>query len=436
MKITIIGTGYVGLVTGICLAEVEHNVICVDIKENIVNKLNAGIPTIFEEGLETLLKSSLNKQRITFTTNLKEAIQSSDVIYLALPTPENEDGSADLNYVLNAVQSIAPELTSYKVIINKSTVPVGTAKKVKMTILEHNPNALFDVVSNPEFLKEGYAVNDTLNPERIVIGTSSEKAKAIMQRLYQSFEKKGVKLIFMDEASAELTKYAANTFLATKITFMNEMANICELVGADIEAVKAGIGDDSRIGNKFLNAGIGYGGSCFPKDVKSLIKSSEQIQYNFQIGHAVTTVNDLQRIKFFNKIVNFFKNLKGLTFAVWGLSFKPGTDDIRKAPAIDGVNFFLKEGAHVHVFDPVALSNFKKIFDDKITYFENQYEALQNADALIIFTEWEDFKNADLQIIKSKLKQTVIFDGRNIFTLETMRNAGFHYESVGRDIIN
>ncbi|MEI2739496.1 MAG: UDP-glucose/GDP-mannose dehydrogenase family protein [Chitinophagaceae bacterium] len=442
MKIAVVGTGYVGLVTGTCFAETGNDVTCVDIDVNKVNKLSNGEITIYEPGLEKLFLRNLKEERLRFTTDLADAVKDALLILLALPTPPGEDGSADLKYILGVADELGKLLKpgDYKVIIDKSTVPVGTSAKVKNAILKNGGEELknsFDVVSNPEFLREGFAVEDFMKPDRVVIGTESEKARKVINALYAPFVRQGNPVIFMDERSAELTKYAANSFLATKISFMNEIANLCELFGADVDMVRRGIGSDDRIGKRFLFSGIGYGGSCFPKDVQALVKSAGEVNYDFKILNAVMTVNEAQKLHLLPGIKKYFGNsLKGKRFALWGLSFKPGTDDIREAPALYIIDALLNEGATVAAFDPEAIKNVKDRLGDKITYAENQYDALKEADALIIATEWNEFRTPDFAKIAARLKNKTIFDGRNLFDLEAMRNLGFHYESVGREVIN
>lgn len=442
MKIAVVGTGYVGLVTGTCFAETGNDVTCVDIDVNKVNKLSNGEITIYEPGLEKLFLRNLKEERLRFTTDLADAVKDALLILLALPTPPGEDGSADLKYILGVADELGKLLKpgDYKVIIDKSTVPVGTSAKVKNAILKNGGGELknsFDVVSNPEFLREGFAVEDFMKPDRVVIGTESEKARKVINALYAPFVRQGNPVIFMDERSAELTKYAANSFLATKISFMNEIANLCELFGADVDMVRRGIGSDDRIGKRFLFSGIGYGGSCFPKDVQALVKSAGEVNYDFKILNAVMTVNEAQKLHLLPGIKKYFGNsLKGKRFALWGLSFKPGTDDIREAPALYIIDALLNEGAIVAAFDPEAIKNVKDRLGDKITYAENQYDALKEADALIIATEWNEFRTPDFAKIAARLKNKTIFDGRNLFDLEAMRNLGFHYESVGREVIN
>ncbi len=432
MKIAVVGTGYVGLVTGTCFAETGNEVICVDIDKHKIDKLTNGQITIYEPGLEKLFLRNLKEDRLHFTTDLEQGIKDAAIIFLALPTPPGEDGSADLKYVLGCSGDIGKLLTDYKVIVDKSTVPVGTAEKVRAAIAA-NFEGEFDVVSNPEFLREGVAVEDFMKPDRVVIGTSSERAKKVMGDLYAPFVRQGNPVIFMDERSAELTKYAANSFLATKISFMNEIAQLCERLEADVDMVRRGIGSDERIGKRFLFPGIGYGGSCFPKDVQALVKSSTEIQYDFKILNAVMEVNERQKLHLMPKIKRHFKgDLKGKHFALWGLAFKPNTDDIREAPALYMIDAFIEEGATVTAFDPEAMPNVKNLIGDKITYAESQYEALKGADALVIATEWNEFRTPDFLKIVSTLKSKTIFDGRNLFDTEAIRGLGFYYESIGR----
>jgi UDPglucose 6-dehydrogenase len=433
-RIAVIGSGYVGLVTGTCFAETGNNVICVDIDQEKVLKMQNGIVPIYEPHLDTIFERNIREERLTFTTDLKSAVDASEIIFLALPTPPGEDGSADLSYILGVADALGKIMSSYKVIVDKSTVPVGTAEKVHAAILKH-AKVEFDVVSNPEFLREGFAVDDFLKPDRVVIGTRSERAKTAMKELYKPFVRQGNPILFMDEKSAELTKYAANSFLATKITFMNEIANFCELVGADVDAVRIGIGSDTRIGKRFLFPGIGYGGSCFPKDVQALVKSGKEVNYNFEIIDAVLRVNDVQKLRLVEKLKNHYGSLKSKHFALWGLAFKPDTDDIREAPALYIIDALLSEGATICAFDPEAMENVKKIYGSKITFVENQYHALENSDALLIATEWGAFRNPDFDRIKSTLKSPKIFDGRNLFDLEEMNGKGIYYESIGRETV-
>ena len=432
MKISVIGTGYVGLVTGTCLAETGNEVICVDIDKDKVDKMRNGAVPIYEPHLDVLFERNIKSNRLQFTTSLDEGLEHGEIIFLALPTPEDEDGSADLSYVLNVSKLIGEKIKEYKVIVDKSTVPVGTAEKVKETISE-NAQCNFDVVSNPEFLREGYAVDDFLKPERIVIGSSSEKAIKLMQKLYNPFVRSGNPIIIMDEKSAELTKYAANSFLATKITFMNEIANYCEKVGADVDKVRAGMGTDSRIGKRFLFPGIGYGGSCFPKDVKALQKAGLDKDYDFKILNSVIEVNEKQKTILIPKIENQFNHdLTNKKLAIWGLAFKPETDDVREAPAIYLMNELLSRGAKLSVYDPEAMQNIKKQFGDKLTYCESMYDALTDADALVICTEWSIFRTPDFNKVKQLLKQNIIFDGRNLYDLEDIKKEGISYISIGR----
>jgi UDPglucose 6-dehydrogenase len=432
MKIAVIGTGYVGLVTGTCFAETGNDVICVDIDVNKVQKLSEGQITIYEPGLNKLFLRNLKEERLKFTTNLEEGVKDANIIFLALPTPPGENGAADLKYVLGVADQLGKIIREYKVIIDKSTVPVGTAEKVRDAIAK-NYTGEFDVVSNPEFLREGVAVDDFMKPDRVIIGTSSDRTKKIMEELYNPFVRQGNPIVFMDERSAELTKYAANAFLATKITFMNEIAQLCERLGADVDMVRRGIGSDERIGKRFLFPGIGYGGSCFPKDVQALIKSSTEVEYDFRILHAVVDVNEKQKLHLIPKIKKYFKNnLKGKHFALWGLAFKPNTDDIREAPALYLIDALLKEGATLSVFDPEAMNNVKNVIGDKISYGENQYDVLKSADALIIATEWNEFRTPNFLKMVTTLKNKVIFDGRNLFDVGAIKELGFYYESIGR----
>jgi UDPglucose 6-dehydrogenase len=435
MKITVVGTGYVGLVSGTCFAETGNEVTCVDIDNSKVEKLASGTITIYEPGLEKLFQRNLKEGRLHFTTDLAKGIEEAAIIFLALPTPPGEDGSADLKYVLGVAEEIGKLLKDYKVIVNKSTVPVGTAKKVYDAVRK-NYESEFDVVSNPEFLREGVAVEDFMKPDRVVVGTKSERAKRIMSELYAPYVRQGNPVIFMDEPSAELTKYAANSFLATKITFMNEIARLCERLGADVDAVRKGIGTDDRIGKRFLFPGIGYGGSCFPKDVQALVRSSHEVDYDFKIMEAVMQVNEEQKLHLMPKIKKYFNdNLVGRHFAIWGLAFKPNTDDIREAPALYIIRALLGEGATITVFDPEAMANVKQQMDSIISYSDNQYDCLKQADALIIATEWNEFRTPDFEKIGSILKAKAIFDGRNLFDIEQMEQMGFHYESIGRKAV-
>ncbi len=432
MKIAVIGTGYVGLVTGTCLAETGNEVICVDIDVEKVGKMKNGIVPIYEPHLDILFERNIKAERLKFTTSLDEGLAHGDIIFLALPTPEEEDGSADLSYVLNVSEEIGKKIATYKVIVDKSTVPVGTAARVH-SVIAANAICDFDVVSNPEFLREGFAVDDFLKPERIIVGSNSERATELMRKLYGPFVRSGNPIIIMDEKSAELTKYAANSFLAMKITFMNEIANYCEKVGADVDSVRAGMGSDSRIGKRFLFPGIGYGGSCFPKDVKALQKAGEVEGYDFKILNSVIEVNDKQKTILLPKIKEHFNNnLKGKNIAVWGLAFKPETDDIREAPSIYMMEGLLESGAELTVFDPEAMQPIKRRFGDQLKYAATMYEALEEADALLICTEWSIFRSPDYPKLKKSLKHPVIFDGRNLYNVKDMEAEGFTYFSIGR----
>src|SRR5450631_2475429 len=432
MKIAVVGTGYVGLVTGTCFAETGNDVVCIDIDEKKVKKLNDGEITIYEPGLNKLFLRNLKEDRLKFTTDLAEGIKEASIIFLALPTPPGADGSADLRFVLDVSDQLGKLMTDYKVIIDKSTVPVGTAEKVYDAIAK-NFKGEFDVVSNPEFLREGVAVDDFMKPDRVVIGTSSERARKVMEELYNPFVRQGNPIIFMNERSAELTKYAANSFLATKITFMNEIAQLCERMGADVDMVRRGIGSDERIGKRFLFPGIGYGGSCFPKDVKALSKSAHLADYDFKILEAVMAVNENQKLHLLPKIKKYFGgNLKGKHFALWGLAFKPNTDDIREAPALYIIDALRKEGCTLSVFDPEAMPNVKVQIGDIVKYGENQYDVLENADALIIATEWNEFRTPNFLKMVTSMKNKVIFDGRNLFDINAIQELGFYYESIGR----
>lgn len=436
MKIAVVGTGYVGLVSGTCFAETGNDVICVDIDEAKVNEMRGGKIPIYEPHLDVLFERNINAGRLTFTTNLEEAIEEATLIFLALPTPPGEDGSADLSYVLGVARQLGKIIKNYKVIIDKSTVPVGTADKVHAAVAE-NAQVDFDVVSNPEFLREGFAVDDFMKPDRVVIGCSSARAEKLMNELYKPFVRQGNPVIFMDEKSAELTKYAANSFLATKITFMNEVANFCELVGADVDKVRRGMGTDSRIGSRFLFPGIGYGGSCFPKDVQALHRSGQAADYEFGILTSVMAANELQKTVLFDPIRDYFGgDLKGKRIALWGLAFKPETDDIREAPALYMIDRLVEAGAEVVAFDPEAMDNIKGRIGDKIEYSENHMDALDNADALLICTEWQVFRNPDLNDVKKRLNAPVVFDGRNLYELESMKALNFYYKSIGRSTVH
>jgi len=432
MKITVVGTGYVGLVTGTCLAETGNDVLCVDIDKNKVERMQNGEVPIYEPHLDILFERNINAGRLKFTTSLEEGLTHGQIIFLALPTPEDEDGSADLSYVLGVAENIGKLMTDYKVIVDKSTVPVGTAEKVTAVVAQ-NATVDFDVVSNPEFLREGFAVDDFMKPERIVIGSSSERATKLMERLYKPFVRSGNPILIMDEKSAELTKYASNSFLAAKITFMNEIANFCEKVGADVDKVRIGMGTDSRIGKRFLFPGIGYGGSCFPKDVKALHKSGKDNAYNFQILDAVINVNNKQKTALIPKVVSHLgEDLSGKTIALWGLAFKPETDDIREAPSLYIIDELLARGAKLKAFDPEAMDNVKRKLGDKLEYADSMYGAIENTDALIICTEWSIFRTPNFQKLRDNLNQPIIFDGRNLYDVAEMEREGFTYFSIGR----
>lgn len=437
MQLAIIGTGYVGLVTGTCFAEMGNHVTCMDINPEKIAQLQAGKSPIYEPGLGNLLERNIKEKRIHFTTSLEEGIQGAKIIFLALPTPPGKDGEADLQYVLDVADKLGSMLSTYTVIVNKSTVPVGTAEKVTQVLSQKLDRSLFDVVSNPEFLREGVAVDDFLKPDRVVIGTSSNKARKFMDELYQPFVRQGNPMYFMDERSAEMTKYAANAYLALRISFMNEMANLCEKLGANVDMVRMGMGSDSRIGKRFLFPGVGYGGSCFPKDVQALAKTARDVQYEFRLVETTMEVNTRQKNILAAKIKKYFgENLTGKTFAVWGLSFKPETDDIREAPSLDLIQELLLADASIKVFDPEAICHVRNLLGDKIYYAAHQYEALEEADALIIVTEWGAFRNPDFNKIQECLKHPAIFDGRNVYSLEKMKSLPFYYESIGRTKIN
>ena len=434
-KIAVVGTGYVGLVTGTCFAETGNQVVCIDIDADKVEKMRNGIIPIYEPNLDTIFERNISAQRLSFTTSLEDGVKDAEIIFLALPTPPGEDGSADLSYILGVAEQLGKLISEYKVIVDKSTVPVGTAEKVHAVIAK-NAQVDFAVVSNPEFLREGFAVSDFMRPDRVILGTRDERARKVMESLYRPFVRQGNPIYFMDEKSAELTKYAANSFLATKITFMNEVANFCELVGADVDQVRVGIGSDTRIGKRFLFPGIGYGGSCFPKDVKALVKSGEDLNFQFEILSAVMKVNNEQKIILLPKIKNYFRgDLSGKKIAVWGLAFKPDTDDIREAPALIMIAALLNLGAKISAFDPEAMQNVKNSLGEKIEYATDEYTALNGADALLICTEWGIFRNPDFTRMKSLMKDAVLFDGRNLFEIEEMNDRGFYYCSVGRKII-
>ncbi|RMG75382.1 MAG: UDP-glucose/GDP-mannose dehydrogenase family protein [Bacteroidetes bacterium] len=433
MKVAVIGTGYVGLVTGTCFSEAGNDVLCVDNNPEKLAMLRAGEVPIYEPGLETLFERNTKEGRLNFTDSLPQAVEFADIIFLALPTPPMEDGSADLKYVLGVANEIGTLLKSYKVLVNKSTVPVGTADKVRAAVASQT-DVEFDVVSNPEFLREGFAVQDFMKPERIVIGSRSERAIEMMRRLYKPFVMSGNPIIFMDERSAEVTKYAANSFLATKISFMNEIANLCERVGADVDNVRRGIGTDSRIGKRFLFPGVGYGGSCFPKDVSALFKTSQEYAYDFKILRSVMEVNEKQKSVMVEKIIDFYgtENLSGKTFGVWGLAFKPNTDDIREAPALVIIDRLLRMGAKVKAYDPEAMEAVQKYTNLDIEYADNQYGALAGADALLLITEWNEFRTPDFDRMKASMNGHVLFDGRNVYDIETVESQGFTYFSIGR----
>jgi len=433
MNISVIGTGYVGLVSGTCFAETGNIVHCVDVDAKKVERLKNGDIPIYEPGLEVIYSRNLAQGRLKFTTDLKEGIKDAEIIFLALPTPPGEDGSADLSYILNVADELSRIISSYVVIVDKSTVPVGTSKKVTEVLAKNLDSSLFDVVSNPEFLREGVAVQDFLKPERVVIGSKSEKALQRMKRLYEPFVRQGNPIICMDEESAEMTKYAANSFLATKISFMNEIANLCEKLGANVDLVRKGMGTDSRIGKRFLFPGVGYGGSCFPKDVQALSKTASEYDYDFQILEAVMDVNAKQKEILANKIsLHFNHELADKTIAIWGLAFKPNTDDIREAPALNTINALLEKGAKVKVYDPEAMDNIKQVYGDKLYYAKDPYDTINESDALAILTEWNVFRTPDLQSLMSKMRKPVIFDGRNVFDVQEMKNLGFQYFSIGR----
>lgn len=432
MKIAVIGTGYVGLVVGACLADMGNDVICIDNNETKLLQLRNGIIPIYEPGLEELVKVNTMEKRLTFSSNINDAVKQSEVCFIAVGTPQGEDGSADLQYVMQVAEAIAKSINGYKVIVNKSTVPVGTAEKVTEIIKQYT-NYPFDVVSNPEFLKQGNAVDDFLHPDRVIIGSNSDKATRIMQDIYASFFRTGNRVIVMDVKSAEMTKYASNSFLATKISFMNEIANLCEKVGADAEMVRVGMSTDTRIGNKFLFPGLGYGGSCFPKDVKALIKTGIDNGVDMSIIKSADATNKKQKQIFINKILSYFKNdINNKTFAIWGLAFKPKTNDMREAPAITVINELLKHGAKINVYDPKAMDYSKFIWGDRINYCQYSYEAVKNANALLLLTEWNEFRRPDFEKIKSLMTAPLIFDGRNQYNAERLKDKGFVYYQIGR----
>lgn len=436
MKIVIVGTGYVGLVTGTCFAEVGINTACVDVDVNKIEKLKNGISPIYEPGLDEMIERNYKKGTLSFSIDLPSIVNDADVIFIAVGTPPDEDGSADLSYVLEVARTVGRTMTRHMLIVTKSTVPVGTAKKVRAAVQEElqkrNLNIEFDIASNPEFLKEGDAINDFMRPDRIVVGVESAKAEEIMSRLYKPFTLNGHPVIFMDVPSAEMTKYAANAMLATKISFMNDIANLCEIVGADVNKVRKGIGSDTRIGNKFIYPGAGYGGSCFPKDVKALIKTAQEHKYNLRVLQSVEDVNDDQKAVLFKKLLNHFNgNISGKTIALWGLSFKPNTDDMREAPALVIIDLILNSGGKVIAYDPVAMQESKRKIGDKIAYANTAYEALEDADAMLLVTEWTEFRFPDWNKVKSLLKNRVVIDGRNIYDAAEMKNAGFDYYCIG-----
>lgn len=436
MKITIVGTGYVGLVTGTCFSEVGIDVTCVDVDKQKINGLKNGIMPIYEPGLKTMVLKNVEKGRLSFSTNLKESIKNSEAVFIAVGTPPGEDGSADLKYVLAVAKEVGQYMNDYLVVVTKSTVPVGTAEKVKKAVSgelqKRNSDLSFDVASNPEFLKEGAAIQDFLKPDRIVVGIETERAQKTMEKLYKPFLLNGHPIIFMDVPSAEMTKYAANSMLATKISFMNDIANLCEIMGADVNMVRKGIGSDSRIGTKFIYPGVGYGGSCFPKDVKALIKTAEENGYQMRVLKSVEVVNHDQKSVLVNKVKKHFGNdISGMTFAVWGLSFKPKTDDMREAPSIVIINQLLASGAKVKAFDPVAMEEASRDLGDRITYAKDEYEALVDADALLLVTEWPEFRVPNFTVVSKLLKNKVIFDGRNVYDQEEMKEIGYTYYGIG-----
>ena len=437
MRIAVVGTGYVGLVSGACLAETGVTVTCVDVDASKIQKLNEGGIPIYEPGLSDIVARNRADERLFFTTSLKEALVKADAVFIAVGTPPDEDGSAGLKYVLGVAREIGELLESYMVVVTKSTVPVGTNQKVKKAIAaeleRRGMNIKFDVASNPEFLKEGDAVNDFMMPDRIVVGVETERARKVMERLFHAFSLNNIPIYFMDIPSAEMTKYAANSMLATRISFMNDIANLCEIVGADVEAVKKGIGSDTRIGKKFLNAGCGYGGSCFPKDVKALIKTGDERGYGMEVLKAVELVNDRQKGVLFGKIRKHYNNdLKGKRFGVWGLAFKPATDDMREAPSLVLIDQLLEAGAVVRAYDPEAMDECRRKIGDRIEYARNMYDALTGADAMIVVTEWQEFKVPKFTFIEKALREKVIFDGRNIYSPEQMQEFGYVYYGIGR----
>ncbi len=436
MQVAIIGTGYVGLVTGTCFAETGNNVVCIDINEEKIAQLRRGETPIYEPGLDNLLERNIKDKRLTFTTSLADGIKGAQIIFLALPTPPGKDGAADLQYVLGVAEDLSTIITEYTVIVNKSTVPVGTAEKVAARLGAKLDKNLFDVVSNPEFLREGVAVDDFLKPDRVVIGTSSDRAKKLMEELYQPFVRQGNPIYFMDERSSEMTKYAANAYLAMRISFMNEMSLLCELAGANVDNVRMGMGSDSRIGKRFLFPGVGYGGSCFPKDVQALARTAREYGFDYRLVETTMQVNDRQKTVLGKKVKAYFgDSLQGKTFAIWGLAFKPETDDIREAPALELIKELSEAGASVRAFDPEAMNNVKAIFGDAVYFAEDQYDAINGADALVIVTEWSEFRNPDFKRMENALKSKAIFDGRNVYSLDKMKTLPFYYESIGRETV-
>lgn len=436
MNIAVIGTGYVGLVSGTCFAETGNHVTCVDIDEAKVERMKGGEVPIYEPGLEVLFERNTRQGRLTFTTDLASATKQAEIIFLALPTPPGADGSADLSFVLKVAEDLSNIIDRYTIIVDKSTVPVGTAEKVEAILAKKLDPELFDVVSNPEFLREGAAIDDFLKPDRVVIGTRTMKARTRMKRLYDPFVRQGNPIYFMDLRSAEMTKYAANAYLATRISFMNEIANLCEHLGANVDFVRKGIGSDNRIGKRFLFPGIGYGGSCFPKDVQALSRTARQVSYDFKILDAVMNVNSRQKGRLVEKMKAYFQgDLKGKKIAVWGIAFKPNTDDIREAPAIHIINELLKEGAEISAYDPEAMDNAQAIFADQITFASDPYDTLKDADALAIMTEWSVFRTPDFDQMKELMKSPVIFDGRNLYDLNNLQELGFYYDSIGRNLV-
>jgi len=441
LKIAVVGTGYVGLVSGTCFAETGNHVICVDVDKKKVQKMKDGIVPIYEPGLEILFDRNIKKNRLFFTSDIREAVREAEIVFLCLPTPQGGNGAADLQYVIKVAEDLGKFFNEepnigFKVLIDKSTVPVGTSDKVRAAVKKYAPDFEFDVASNPEFLREGVAVEDFMKPERVVIGTENPKTKALMEELYEPFVRSGNPIYFMDVKSAEMTKYASNSFLATKISFMNEIANLCEITGADVDKVRIGIGSDSRIGKRFLFPGVGYGGSCFPKDVMALINTANENEYDFKILKSVVTVNKLQGEHFVNKVLKHYNgNIKGKHFALWGLAFKPNTDDVRDAPAFTVIRELQKNGASVTAYDPEAMATTKAVLGDSIKYAKISYEALEGADALIIVTEWNEFRNPNFEKIRSLIKDPVIFDGRNLYDLDKLKDLNFVYYSIGRKTI-